>query len=64
EAEVLSSLVQYARSEPDSSYLAARVISRDVSPFLRSVWIQAGTDDGLAHGMPVVTNRGLVGRIV
>lgn len=63
EAEVLSALVQYARSQPESSYLAARVISRDVSPFLRSIWIQAGSDDGLAHGMPVVTNRGLVGRV-
>ena len=64
EAEVLSALVQYARSQPESSYLAARVVSRDVSPFLRSVWIQAGSDDGLPHGMPVVTNRGLVGRVV
>jgi rod shape-determining protein MreC len=64
EAEVLSALVQYARSQPESSYLAAKVISRDVSPFLRSIWIQAGTDDGLAFGMPVVTNRGLVGRVV
>lgn len=64
EAEVLSALVQYARSQPESSYLAARVISRDVSPFLRSVWIQAGSDDGLAYGMPVVTNRGLAGRVV
>ena len=64
EAEVLSALVQYARSQPDSSYLATRVISRDVSPFIRSIWIQAGSDDGIAHGMPVVTNRGLVGRVV
>jgi rod shape-determining protein MreC len=64
EAEVLSALVQYARSQPDSSYLATRVISRDVSPFIRSLWIQAGSDDGLAYGMPVVTNRGLVGRVV
>lgn len=64
EAEVLSALVQYARGQPDSSYLATRVISRDVSPFLRSIWIQAGSDDGLAHGMPVVTHRGLVGRVV
>lgn len=64
EAEVLSALVQYARSEPDNRYLAARVISRDISPYLRSVWIQAGSDDGLTRGMPVVTNRGLVGRVI
>ncbi|HEX9797072.1 MAG TPA: rod shape-determining protein MreC [Anaerolineales bacterium] len=63
-AELLSALVQYARGQTDRSYLAAKVISRDVSPFLRSVWIQAGSDDGLGYGMPVVTNRGLVGRVV
>lgn len=64
EAETLSALVQYARGQPDNRYLAAQVISRDVSPFLRSVWIQAGSDDGLTRGMPVVTNRGLVGRVI
>lgn len=64
EAQILSALVQYARSQPDNRYLAAQVISRDVSPFLRSIWIQAGSDDGLSRGMPVVTNRGLVGRII
>jgi len=64
QAQVLSALVQYARSQPDSHYLAASVISRDVSPFLRSVWIGAGSDDGVAKGMPVVTDRGLVGRVV
>lgn len=64
EAEILSALVQYARSQPDNRYLATQVISRDVSPFLRSIWIQAGSDDGLTRGMPVVTNRGLVGRVI
>jgi rod shape-determining protein MreC len=64
QAAVLSTLVQYARSQPDSRYVAASVISRDVSPFLRSIWIGAGSDDGVARGMPVVTDRGLVGRVV
>lgn len=64
EAEILGGLLNYARSKPDSRYLAVNVIGRDVSPFLRSVWIGAGTDDGVARGMPVVTERGLVGRVV
>jgi rod shape-determining protein MreC len=64
EAEVLAALLDYARSRPDSSYKAVNVIGRDVSPFLRSIWVGAGSDDGLNRGMPVVTNRGLVGRIV
>jgi rod shape-determining protein MreC len=40
------------------------VIGRDVSPFLRSIWIGVGSDDGVARGMPVVTNQGLVGRVM
>jgi rod shape-determining protein MreC len=64
EAEVLSALLNYARSQPENRYLAANVIGRDVSPFIRSVLINQGSDSGLAKGMPVVTARGLVGRVV
>lgn len=64
QAQVLSALVQYARSEPQNRYLAANVISRDASPFLHSIWIGAGSDQGLHQGMPVVTDRGLVGRTI
>lgn len=63
EAEVLSALLQYARSQPQSRYIAANVIGRDPSPFLRSIIISAGSDDGIVHGMPVVTDSGLVGRV-
>lgn len=64
ELEVLSALVDFARSQPQSRYLAAAVIGRDVSPFLRWVIISAGSDDGIVRGMPVVTDQGLVGRVV
>ena len=64
EAEILGGLLNYARSKPESRYLAANVIGRDVSPYLRSIWIGSGTDNGIARGMPVVTERGLVGRVV
>jgi len=64
EAEILGALLNYARSNPESRYLATNVIGRDVSPYLRSVWIGSGTDAGIARGMPVVTERGLVGRVV
>jgi rod shape-determining protein MreC len=63
EAEILSALLGYARSQPESRYLAANVIGRDVSPFIRSIWIGRGSDAGLTRGMPVVTERGLVGRV-
>ncbi|HEY47960.1 MAG: hypothetical protein AMJ88_01110 [Anaerolineae bacterium SM23_ 63] len=64
EAEILAALLDYARAKPESSYKAARVIGRDVSPFLRSLIIDVGSDDGISRGMPVVTRRGLVGRII
>ncbi len=64
ETELLSALLDYARAQPESRYLAADVIGRDTSPFLRSIWIGRGTDSGILRGMPVVTERGLVGRII
>ena len=63
ELQVLSSLLDFARSNPDSQYVAASVIGRDPVPFLRFIQIDRGSDDGLRHGMPVVTQQGLVGRI-
>ena len=63
ELQVLSSLLDFARSNPESQYVAASVIGRDPVPFLRFVQIDRGSDDGLRHGMPVVTQQGLVGRI-
>jgi rod shape-determining protein MreC len=63
ELQVLSSLLDFARSNPDNQYVAASVIGRDPVPFLRFVQIDKGSDDGLLHGMPVVTQQGLVGRV-
>jgi rod shape-determining protein MreC len=63
EAQVLASLVDYARSRSENRYVAAAVIGRDPSPFLHYVIINRGSDDGLRRGMPVVTQQGLVGQI-
>lgn len=63
ETEVLYSLLDFARARPQDQYVAAAVIGRDPSPFLHYVIIDQGSDDGLRHGMPVVTQQGLVGRI-
>jgi rod shape-determining protein MreC len=61
---ILDSLLKVARARPDSHYLAAMVIGRDPSPFMRYVYINQGSDSGLRRGMPVVTDQGLVGRII
>lgn len=63
EAQVLQALLDFARAQPENRYLAAQVIGRDPSPFLQYIIINRGSDDGLRRGMPVVTDKGLVGRI-
>lgn len=63
ETQVLSTLVDYARSRPENQYIAAAVIGRDPSPFFHYVIINRGSDAGLRSGMPVVTQQGLVGQI-
>jgi rod shape-determining protein MreC len=63
QTEVLAALVDFSRSNPESSYKAAAVIGRDPSPFLHYVIIDRGSNDGIQRGMPVVTAQGLIGRI-
>ena len=63
EAQVLYALLDFARTRPENEYAAAAVIGLDPNPFLRYVIIDKGSDDGIRHGMPVVTEQGLVGRI-
>ncbi len=63
ETRVLSALVEFARVHPENRYLAAAIIGRDPSPFVKYVIINRGSDSGLRSGMPVVTSQGLAGRI-
>ena len=63
EAQILYALLNYARSKPENIYIACAVIGRDPSPFLHYVIIDHGSDSVIRHGMPVVTQQGLVGRI-
>lgn len=62
-AEVVYSLLEFARSRPTYRYVASSVIGRDTSPFIQYIIIDHGSDDGIQHGMPVVTQSGLVGRV-
>ena len=63
EADILYALLGFARSSPDEQYIPAKVIGKDPSPFLKYILIDQGSDQGIRSGMPVVTNKGLVGRI-
>ena len=63
ETDILSALVDFARANPAYTYKAAAVIGRDPSPFLRYIIINVGSNGGVLPGMPVVTEKGLVGRV-
>jgi rod shape-determining protein MreC len=63
EMSILSALLEFRRSNPENRYIAATVVGRDPSPFMKYINIDRGSDDGLRRGMPVVTHQGLVGRV-
>ncbi len=49
------------RSDLEMPLLPTEVVGQDVSPWFRSVLLDRGRGHGLAPGMPVVTEEGLVG---
>jgi rod shape-determining protein MreC len=51
------------RREFESELLPARVIGQDVSPYFRSLLLDRGREDRVLSGMPVVSERGLVGLV-
>ncbi len=63
QADILYTLLDFARNNPDHEYEAATVIGREISPYLQYIIIDKGSNDGIRFGMPVVTQQGLVGRI-
>lgn len=63
QTEVLYSLLDFARTNPQHKYKAATVIGREISPYLQYIIIDIGSNAGIRHGMPVVTEQGLIGRI-
>lgn len=64
---LLLDLLNFAQAHPSfefqGAHVVGRVISRDPSNLQRYLTLDVGRDEGIAHSMPVVTNRGLVGRI-
>ncbi|MDH7484990.1 MAG: rod shape-determining protein MreC [Anaerolineae bacterium] len=67
ENERLRHLLDFARANPTYDYrggeVVARVIGHDPSIYLDFIVIDLGERQGVRSGMPVVTERGLVGRI-
>lgn len=64
ENEVLREQLGFAEAHPSYQVLPAEVIGRDPSNLVRSLIVDRGSDDGVMSDMPVITDRGLVGRVV
>ena len=68
ENEQLRSFFEFAQTNPTYDFrggqIVARVISEGANPYINTIEIDLGETHGLKQGMPVVTDRGLVGRIV
>lgn len=67
ENELLRQLLNYTRNNPQFIYETASIKGRsigfDPSNLLYYVYIDIGARSGVATGMPVITERGLVGRV-
>jgi rod shape-determining protein MreC len=67
EAVLKGELLNFARENPSfqiqGAHVVGRVIGVDPNNLQRSITLDAGTEVGIARNMPVVTERGLVGRI-
>jgi rod shape-determining protein MreC len=67
EAEIenvtLREQLSFKQANPSFELLSAQVIGRDPSNLAGYLVIDRGTEEGVALGMPVLTDRGLVGRV-
>lgn len=60
----LSRLLQLDQANPDTDFVAARVIGAGIAPTSRTLAIDRGSLDGLVRGQPVLDDRGLVGVVL
>lgn len=67
ENELLRQLLNYTRNNPQFTYettsVKGRSIGFDPSNLLYFVYVDVGTRNGVTKNMPVITDRGLVGRV-
>jgi rod shape-determining protein MreC len=61
--DLLNFAQTHASFDIQGAHVVGRVIGRDPSNLQRYITLDVGREAGIARNMPVVTNRGLVGRI-
>ncbi|MEE9910787.1 MAG: rod shape-determining protein MreC [Deltaproteobacteria bacterium] len=62
EAQRLKQLLSL-KDDHQHNYLAARVIGKEQAALSKTLWIDKGSTQGLAAGMPVLVPPGLIGRL-
>ncbi|MCY3834986.1 MAG: rod shape-determining protein MreC [Anaerolineaceae bacterium] len=62
--ELLAELMNYSQVNATTRYLPSEIIANEASGLFDGIIINRGSRDGVAVGMPVVTELGLVGRIL
>lgn len=60
----LTHLLDYTQGTSGQEFVTADVIGNDQNALLRTIVVNRGTRDGIAVGMPVVTDQGLVGKVI
>jgi len=63
ELETLREHLEFKEANPEFDMLAAEVIGHEPSNLVQFLIIDRGAQDGIEPGMPVISSRGLVGRI-
>lgn len=59
----LKKFVNFTHSVP-ATYVAARVIARDPSPWFKTMMVDKGLENGLTKGSPVLVSEGIVGQLI
>jgi rod shape-determining protein MreC len=67
EAGLMRDLLNFSQAHPSfdiqGAHVVGRVIGREPDNLQRYITLDVGQEEGIGRGMPVVTDRGLVGRI-
>lgn len=60
----LSELLNYVQSNPNMSFLSAKVIARSSNEYVDTLTLNVGSRNGIRERQPVVVGGGIVGRVV
>jgi len=52
------------RQETTHNVVPVRIVAKDLSGFNNMLTVDAGTDDGVSIGMPVINSDGLIGQVI